>query len=90
MTIKDLEPGDWVNMAYGYYRHDFYVLRVLQDKYVVLGKPTWCVDTTVIKSYEELNSDYYTPIFIGKGKEKWYWRFLPWRNVIVPFKYPDN
>jgi len=27
--------------------------------------------------------------FLGHGRPKWYWRFLPWRDLVCPYYLPQ-
>lgn len=84
-----LKRGDWINMQFGFNRHDFYILNV-SDSLIYLGKPDWLVSGHQILTHAELTGGFYEPIHLGSGKEKWYWRFLPWRDLICPFNKPHH
>ena len=85
-TIKNLVPGDWINMAYGFKRHDWYVLRVFEG-HIVIGKPGWPVSSHITMSYDELSSGHCKPLYLGKTGMRWWWKYLPYfNNAICPFK----
>lgn len=82
-----LVPGDWVNMWFGFERHDFYVQKnFLEYEIVRMSLTTWCVDTHYDLTYDELKDMKIQPVLIGHTKKKWWWRFIPWRQLICPFK----
>ena len=83
IEIEELKPGSWLIMEYGYDQRVFYVLYVLGDS-VILGHPSWlvrsatCIPKTRLKGAE----------LLGQGRPRWWWRFLPWRDLVVPFIKP--
>lgn len=84
--IKDkslLKVGSWIMMEYGFKNRDFYVYSVIED-YVELGRKNWLVSDA---EYFELNDVLRNATYLGEGKMKWYWKFLPFRDVLCPFKY---
>lgn len=87
-TIEVLEVGDWVNMQYGLQRYDFYVTRIVGEM-VWFGKPGWLTSSTVSLTWAELNHGYYSPIFIGPSRRRWWrWLLLPFAPMICPFTNP--
>lgn len=86
MSKQQLQPGDWLLMDFAG-RSKFYVVDVIDDE-VCLTKTTWLVSSGDWYPSKELFGPLYKARFIGTGKRKWYWRFLPWRDLVCPFYYP--
>jgi hypothetical protein len=82
--IRSLKVGDWVSVEYGCKREMLYVLIVAQEG-VMLGNPRWWLNDAVVVTYNELIS-YRNPILLGHTEKHWWWRFLPWRSAVCPFK----
>jgi hypothetical protein len=85
--IKNLKPGDWINIEYGYSRKDLYVTRSIAGL-VWVCSPEWpafdsgCLDKTYFNMFP--------PTYLGPSKKKWYWKFLPFRILICPYKQPQE
>jgi hypothetical protein len=80
--MKDkLSVGTWVLMPYGYEHHVWYVYEVAGDM-VLLGNRRWLVSGSKWFPVSYLNEN---ARILGKGKVRWWWFFLPWRNLICPF-----
>lgn len=79
-----LGPGDWLALDYGFERRVFYVLRV--DKGGAwLGHPKWLVSSATFIPQERMAH----ATRIGRGKARWWWRFVPWRELCLPFSKPS-
>ncbi len=83
IEIEELKPGSWLMMEFGYHWRVFYILYVLGDN-VILGSPNWLVsDATQISKTRLKGAE-----LLGQGKQRWWWRFLPWRDLVCPFTRP--
>jgi len=83
----DLKAGDWINIGYGWERSDFYVTRSISGVGVHLSKPSWLVSSAIFLTDEALKAGH-SPVYIGRSKLKWYWKLLPFRDLVCPFKRP--
>lgn len=86
---KRLQPGDWFEIEFGFRRRQFYVVDVVED-IIYATTPTWCVSPPRSFSFDEIYDDFHKGHYIGKGKLRWWWRFLPWRNICVKYSYPKH
>lgn len=95
-----LVPGDWIEMQYGYDRFDWYVLEK-KPHGVMIGKPSWMVSAAELFTRDRLfdgcrlncdgelyESQTGPPVYLGRGKKKWWWKLLPFRGLICPFTKP--
>lgn len=80
-----LVPGDWVLMRYGFEHLIFYVLSV-SGKGAHLGHPEWLVSCSIFVPAEKLDR----AELLGRGKPRWWWRFVPWRQLCLPFSPPRS
>lgn len=92
--FEELEVGDWINMQYGFDRQDWCVLEK-GCSWVRLGKPSWLVSSAEIVTLDRLfESDrdmwFNTggPLYLGRGKKRWWWKFLPFRDCVFPYSKP--
>lgn len=84
--LKTLIPGDWVNIGYGFYRHDFYVLHNKPEEHIItLGLPTWCVSSSSVFPYNMLITIPYNYYKSGHTKKRWWWKFIPGNDCICPY-----
>lgn len=90
---EKLQPGDWfVNESWPEAdERPFYVMENKPNiKVVYASRPKWPASRPYGFLYSP-DPDYdlvYGSVYLGRGKRKWYWRFLPWRDLIVPFTKP--
>lgn len=96
-TIEELETlvqGDWIRFRYGYDKNLWYVLdNDLDGKEIIVGTSRFLASTTRLVSYNEIINPYGKPDtvrFIGSSKLKWWWKYLPWREIVCPFPRPKN
>ena len=84
-----LKRGDWVEMKLGTRgRQRFYIQMNIAGN-IVIGKKGWLAHDGYTISHEELNNSYHEPVFIGPGKERWWWKYLITINdAICPFSDP--
>lgn len=83
--LKDLEKGDWIYIEYGYSFKLFYVMNNDIDRELInINSSSWLVNSFEIKLYKDIKQF----IYLGKTKLKWYWKYLPWRDIICPYKRP--
>lgn len=72
--------GDWFIYTEAEYcilsKYDTQILLMRRDSLVSLSR--W-----VNVSYFESKG----PVYLGTSKKKWYWRFIPWRDLVHPFPY---
>lgn len=101
LKLDVLRPGDWIEFNYGYQRLVFYVLRndPLAQRIWVTRKE-WLVSAATGMRYAEINgddlaflrqygqADYFepNPVYLGRTKKRWWWRFVPFRDLVCPFK----
>lgn len=80
-----LKVGDWFLMEYGFDVHKFYIAEICGNM-VRLSKSNWLASSGEWLTRE--NMELRHAQYIGHGKQKWYWRWLPWRDCITPFYAP--
>ena len=79
------KPGDFFSMVYGFSRLEVYVLSVETDG-LRFSRKDWLASANMFISYKDLYDTKNATKFICHGKEKWYWKYLPWRDLIVKYK----
>lgn len=100
-----LVPGDWINFQYGTRRMDFYVLARSSDRLLVskqdwlVSAGIWIPVEDIFSECEvfpgiKLHPLHFIlfqgpPIYLGRGKKKWWWKLLPWRDYTCPFTKPS-
>lgn len=84
---KELTTGTWFFMDFGGGRKLFYVLDILNGD-VLINCPTWSIGLYLTFTYSYLQERNIS--ILGKGKRKWYWKFLPSRKNVVPFTKPKE
>ncbi len=91
MSKEYPERGDWFSIQYGSNFHPVYVLGT-HENMVEWCKTTWCVSDAQYVTRERFLDMYGNSpsIYLGKSKERWWWRFLPWRDVVPPFARPKR
>jgi hypothetical protein len=77
--------GTWIVMEYGFDMKRFYVAEVAGNTRR-LSHPSYLTSDGVWMSVAEIDKK--GAQVIGVGKPKRYWRWLPWREGVVPFHYP--
>lgn len=91
MNNEKYEVGDWVLITYETYDFTgskYYISEIIGDKInfnplrrSMFSDGMWISE----EQLKTINSTY-----IGRGKRKWYWRWLPWRELVCPFYYPNE
>ena len=81
--LPELRSGDWFELKYGDYVVQWYVLGVSATS-VIAGNPLWLTFSTETFSFRQIA----TAAYLGRGKPRWWWRFVPWRELIPPFSKP--
>ena len=81
-----VRPGDWFLMD-RCEREKFYVVEVC-CRIAHLSRPGWMVNDGFWLNEPEFKEQ--SLAYLGRGKKKWYWRFLPWRNLVCPYYYPKQ
>jgi len=79
--------GGWWLMEYGFTLELFYIWERHGDK-IFLSSPKWCVSFGVWMTRKEMQ--YRKAEYLGHGKRKWYWKFLPWRDFVTPVWGPKR
>ena len=79
---KPLAVGDWRIMQFGFKDHEWYVYRISREK-VLIGKKSWLVSSSM---WMDKNEFVKKSNYLGSGRFRWWWNFLPLVNdVICPF-----
>jgi hypothetical protein len=81
-----ITEGAWVLGRYGYEYRLFYVKGVIDDQ-VVLGSPQWCASANTTLPLAEIESKWRV---IWYAKRRWWWRFMPTRDLICPYQKPPR
>jgi hypothetical protein len=82
IKTEDLQPGDWILMKYGSDDRDWYIVSN-DGSNIVLGQPRWCSDTLLSFPVSEMKQRGFS--YLGRGRKKWYWPLIPWKDVAVPY-----
>lgn len=82
-----VRPGDWFLIKYGIDTLTLYAAEV-HCRIIRFSSRNWCSDAGVWIHEPELSDG--GAIYLGRGKKKWYWAFLPWRNLVCPYFYPKQ
>jgi len=80
--LEELIPGDWILLEYGNSYSEWYVL-YNTDRLIKICKPSWCVNDAIFIPYNNLNTKNW--MFIKSTKMRWWWKFLPIRNLFCPY-----
>lgn len=80
---SELSVGDWRLWTFGYDQCEWYVLRI-KGNMVQIGQRSWLVSASMWIAKDQFLRD---SKLIGKGKYRWWWTFLPWRDCVTPFSY---
>lgn len=80
----ELGPGDWIALEYGFDKSVFYVLRITEDGGAFLGSPQWLVSSSIFLPKKQIAG----AEKLGRGRPRWWWWFVPWRDCCVPFSRP--
>lgn len=101
VKLEVLRPGDWIEFNWGYSRTPRYVLRNdPENEQIWLGNTQHLVSAAYSLRYSQLRGDGLKPlrdfgmasefephvVYLGKTKRRRWWRFMPWRDLICPFK----
>ncbi len=93
-VLKTLVPGDWISFVFGFTRCEFYVLENdTAAKTIRLGRICWLTDSSIVREYSEFYSWYNKDNavrYLGRGKKKWYFRYLKWLDIVHPFYRPKK
>ena len=81
--MNGFKEGDFVLFVYGSKLKEFYIAESFDDL-VKVTMPTWLVSHGEFFTIEQLKAR--GARLLCHGKEKWFWRFLPWRDSIVKYK----
>lgn len=84
---NNYEPGTWIFMRYGTEFSKFYVQERIGD-ILLISRKAWLVSSHVSVTIEETKNGHHKGQVIGKGKNRWFWRFLPWRDLVCPYSDP--
>lgn len=79
------QVGEWYVMQYGNFNLLFYVLDVTNEN-VTLGTPIWLVSSAITISLDHFQ----IAAYIGKGKRRWWWKYMPWKDLHMPFTWPKS
>ena len=78
-----MKSGDWVIMRYGISFGLYYILNVT-DEIVTWCSPKWLVSSAQFSTESEFQSR--SPIVVGNTKRRWWRKYMPWRDLICPFR----
>ena len=82
---EGLGPGTWLALDFGFEREVFYVVQATKEG-AYLGHPKWLVSSATFMPWSRLKG----ADIIGRGRPRWWWRFVPWRDLHVPFSRPSS
>lgn len=79
--------GAWFLMDYGCERLKFYIAEVRRGQFR-LSRRNWLASAGVWMTRRDMEHPMHNAAYVGHGRAKWYWRWLPWRDCCVPFHEP--
>lgn len=79
----DIKVGDWFTIRFGFSDLDWYVLEV-RGETVFLGQPKWLVSSSIRMERSKVEAGEY----LGPSRRRWWWRFVPFRDLVCPFCRP--
>jgi hypothetical protein len=88
-TCSAFAVGSWFTMNYGFTRYKFYIAEVAENRYR-LSRRGWCSTDGVWMDRKEMESPVHRAEYIGQGRFKKLWKWLPWKDVVVPFLEPNS
>lgn len=90
MATQKLVAGDWLKITYGGSRDDVYITRTASNG-IWFCKTTWLSYDDSFISLHNLNqpNNHYNPTYVGRGRKKWYWKYLLFKETTVPYTYPN-
>lgn len=71
-------------MPYGFGILTFCVINITKNR-VLITKKSWCVHDAIWINKETFLED---ADYIKTGKPKRFWKYLPWRDLVLPFTDP--
>lgn len=80
-----LQAGDWIDLAFGSTSRLYYVL-ANNGGLVRIGREEWLVRDADPYTHAELLEKGYR--WMGRGKLRWWWKLLPWRQCFCPMSKP--
>lgn len=100
-----LQPGDWINFQNGWDRRDFYVIARSDDRILVgttrwlVSAAIWVTEGDIysecdIEGVVELHPLHNRifqgpPIYLGRGKKRWWYRFVSFMDTVHPYSKPS-
>lgn len=81
--------GAWFTMQYGFDRYKFYIAEVAGSRFRISRKG-WCSTDGVWMTRSEMEGIGHRAEYIGQGRPKRLWKWLPWKDVVVPFFEPNK
>ena len=85
--MNEFRVGDWWLIDTDRNRWEFYVMQVAGDSVKFGSQQGRSIGGGLWVTIEELKPLKTT--FLGHGRPKWYWRFLPWRDLVCPYYLPQ-
>ena len=73
-------------MQYGLHPDRFYIAESFQNHFR-LSQPGFLASGGMWMSRREMEQRH--AIYLGHGRRKWYWPYLPWKNTVPPFHRPN-
>jgi|688.fasta_scaffold1101118_2 hypothetical protein len=86
MNPEQLTPGAWIVMDWCFDAAKFLVYEAT-DTHVRLVREPWLTSSADWFSRKDV-LETRRAAYLGHGKKKWYWKFLPWRDFVKPYTQP--
>ena len=89
------KPGAWFLMHFGGSDRMFYISGTRYTKesrceQYLVTHPLWLVSDGMWMTREEMQSSQFNAQYMGQGREKRFWRWLPWREAVPRYHKPKH
>lgn len=79
--------GAWFTMNLGFDTSKFCVVEKIGNR-LHLTTHSWCSDNGIWMTKEDMENELHNAVFIGQGRKRKLWRYLPFNYLIMPYTQP--
>ena len=83
-----LRPGSWILMEYGYDYDEYYIAENINDEMFLVGSTRWLVSSSKWMKWSDMEERHI--FLLGHGTKRWWWKWLPFRDLICPYSKPKQ
>ena len=80
----EFNVGDWITTP----EYPALIIIAVEGSKYVLHCHSWLVSSAMRWDVGLLKAN--KAEIIGKGKKRWWWNFMPWKDWVCPFTRPSN